>query len=139
MANNKAAMMPFTHIILDEAGQCLEVDTLIPFRIATSKTRIIMAGDPAQQAPPVFSKIGLFSLEANMESIIVGCRSIQCQKRSDVCTMVKLLHVVVLHEVEYCYNYFENWVFLSFDQLSYFRHINSEPSSLIHLPNICSS
>ncbi|XP_067948006.1 probable helicase with zinc finger domain [Watersipora subatra] len=46
----------FTHIMVDEAAQAKEVDTIIPFTLAGPNTKIIMAGDHMQMNPDVFSK-----------------------------------------------------------------------------------
>ncbi|KAI1726283.1 AAA domain-containing protein [Ditylenchus destructor] len=42
----------FSHIIVDEAGQADELDTLIPIvGLSTDETRIVLAGDPRQLGP----------------------------------------------------------------------------------------
>lgn len=42
----------FSHIIIDEAGQAQNVETLIPIvGLATENTRIVLAGDPKQLGP----------------------------------------------------------------------------------------
>lgn len=46
----------FTHAIIDEAGQCTEVDVLIPLVLVGIGGQTIMAGDPMQMSPLVISK-----------------------------------------------------------------------------------
>uniref|UniRef100_A0A7E4VEQ3 RNA helicase n=1 Tax=Panagrellus redivivus TaxID=6233 RepID=A0A7E4VEQ3_PANRE len=48
----------FTHIIIDEAGQATEPETLVPLVLLSgSNTRIIMAGDPKQLGPVIVNNI----------------------------------------------------------------------------------
>lgn len=62
----------FTHIILDEAAQAMEPETMIPFSFATPRTQIILAGDPHQLGPIIRSpaaiqkKLGISFLERLM-------------------------------------------------------------------------
>lgn len=44
----------FTHVIIDEAGQCTEVDALIPMLLVGKEGQIVMAGDPKQMPPISF-------------------------------------------------------------------------------------
>ncbi|XP_013382941.1 probable helicase with zinc finger domain [Lingula anatina] len=45
----------FTHILLDEAAQALECETIMPLAVASKKTRIVLAGDHMQMSPEVHS------------------------------------------------------------------------------------
>ena len=45
----------FTHILLDEAAQAMESEAILPFALASPKTRIVLAGDHMQLSPEVFS------------------------------------------------------------------------------------
>ncbi|GCB60757.1 hypothetical protein scyTo_0009228 [Scyliorhinus torazame] len=45
----------FTHILIDEAAQMLECDALIPLTLASSTTRIVLAGDHMQVTPKLIS------------------------------------------------------------------------------------
>lgn len=46
----------FTHIIIDEAAQQMEPESLIPLSLATPKTTIILAGDDKQLGPRLQSR-----------------------------------------------------------------------------------
>ncbi|XP_019640358.1 PREDICTED: helicase with zinc finger domain 2-like [Branchiostoma belcheri] len=45
----------FTHILLDEAAQAMECETLLPLCLADSTTRIVLSGDHKQMSPKVYS------------------------------------------------------------------------------------
>lgn len=46
----------FTHILIDEAGQCLETETLIPMTFINQNCgTVVLAGDPMQLGPVVMS------------------------------------------------------------------------------------
>ena len=45
----------FTHILLDEAAQAMESEAILPFALASQRTRIVLAGDHMQLSPEVFS------------------------------------------------------------------------------------
>ena len=47
----------FTHILVDEAGQCTEPETLIPLQLHSSTTKTIIVGDPQQLGPILRSKL----------------------------------------------------------------------------------
>lgn len=47
----------FSHILIDEAGQTLECEAIIPFLLTTDKTRVVLAGDHMQMTLPVRSPI----------------------------------------------------------------------------------
>ncbi|KAF9976332.1 hypothetical protein BGZ73_008762 [Actinomortierella ambigua] len=47
----------FTHIILDEAAQCFEPETLVPLQMAKPKTSVVLAGDHHQLGPMVRSPV----------------------------------------------------------------------------------
>lgn len=38
----------FTHVLLDEAAQAMECETIMPFALASKTTRIVLAGDHMQ-------------------------------------------------------------------------------------------
>ena len=43
----------FSHILIDEAGQVLEAEALIPLALATEETCVVLAGDHMQMSPKV--------------------------------------------------------------------------------------
>jgi helicase MOV-10 len=51
------AVGSFTHIIIDEAGEALEAEALIPLTLAGPSTVIILAGDPKQLGPIIHSPL----------------------------------------------------------------------------------
>uniref|UniRef100_A0A4W4ECY5 Probable helicase with zinc finger domain n=1 Tax=Electrophorus electricus TaxID=8005 RepID=A0A4W4ECY5_ELEEL len=53
----------FTHILLDEAAQAMECETIMPLALATKSTRIVLAGDHMQLSPFVYSE---FARERNL-------------------------------------------------------------------------
>ncbi|KAM3865303.1 putative helicase with zinc finger domain [Diretmus argenteus] len=53
----------FTHILLDEAAQAMECETIMPFALAGKTTRIVLAGDHMQLSPFVYSE---FARERNL-------------------------------------------------------------------------
>ncbi|XP_069050736.1 probable helicase with zinc finger domain [Lepisosteus oculatus] len=53
----------FTHILLDEAAQAMECETIMPFALASKATRIVLAGDHMQLSPFVYSE---FARERNL-------------------------------------------------------------------------
>uniref|UniRef100_A0A8C2PRS0 Probable helicase with zinc finger domain n=1 Tax=Cyprinus carpio TaxID=7962 RepID=A0A8C2PRS0_CYPCA len=53
----------FTHILLDEAAQAMECETIMPLALATKSTRVVLAGDHMQLSPFVYSE---FARERNL-------------------------------------------------------------------------
>ncbi|XP_052053388.1 probable helicase with zinc finger domain isoform X2 [Apodemus sylvaticus] len=53
----------FTHVLLDEAAQAMECETIMPLALATKNTRIVLAGDHMQLSPFVYSE---FARERNL-------------------------------------------------------------------------
>ncbi|XP_064180340.1 probable helicase with zinc finger domain isoform X2 [Anguilla rostrata] len=53
----------FSHILLDEAAQAMECETIMPFALASRSTRIVLAGDHMQLSPFVYSE---FARERNL-------------------------------------------------------------------------
>ncbi|XP_014807742.1 PREDICTED: probable helicase with zinc finger domain isoform X1 [Calidris pugnax] len=53
----------FTHILLDEAAQAMECETIMPLALANRNTRIVLAGDHMQLSPFVYSE---FARERNL-------------------------------------------------------------------------
>ncbi|XP_033098480.1 helicase with zinc finger domain 2-like isoform X2 [Anneissia japonica] len=45
----------FTHILIDEAGQALEPQTIMPITLADEKTCVVLAGDHLQMSPKIYS------------------------------------------------------------------------------------
>ena len=50
----------FDCIIIDEATQAIELDTLIPLQYGT--TKLILVGDPEQLPPTVVSQVGYLEI-----------------------------------------------------------------------------
>uniref|UniRef100_A0A672S7Y2 Probable helicase with zinc finger domain n=1 Tax=Sinocyclocheilus grahami TaxID=75366 RepID=A0A672S7Y2_SINGR len=53
----------FTHILLDEAAQAMECETIMPLALAAKSTRVVLAGDHMQLSPFVYSE---FARERNL-------------------------------------------------------------------------
>ena len=49
----------FSHIIIDEAAQIMEPEALVPLSLSSSKTSVILSGDPEQLGPRIYSPIAL--------------------------------------------------------------------------------
>lgn len=49
----------FTHILLDEAAQAMETEALMPLVLATTSTRVVLAGDHMQLEPDVTSDFAM--------------------------------------------------------------------------------
>lgn len=47
----------FTHILLDEAAQAMECETIMPFALASKSTRIVLAGDHMQVRTKRLNKV----------------------------------------------------------------------------------
>ena len=43
----------FSHIFIDEGGQALETESIMPLSLATPSTCVVMAGDHKQMGPKV--------------------------------------------------------------------------------------
>lgn len=52
----------FSHIVIDEAGQALETEAIIPLALATEDTSVVLAGDPKQMSPQVKHKSNMRKL-----------------------------------------------------------------------------
>jgi hypothetical protein len=52
-----ADLAGFTHIFVDEAGQATVPETLIPMRLVSARTQVLLAGDPRQLGPVVHSAV----------------------------------------------------------------------------------
>lgn len=64
----------FTHILLDEAAQAMECETIMPFALASKTTRIVLAGDHMQVGANSFSS------EANNAAFLSSCTNCQNKK-----------------------------------------------------------
>uniref|UniRef100_A0A4W3JYX0 Helicase with zinc finger domain 2-like n=1 Tax=Callorhinchus milii TaxID=7868 RepID=A0A4W3JYX0_CALMI len=62
--HKRAPDVRFTHILLDEAAQALEGETLIPLLMADGNTKVVVAGDHFQIAPKLFSKKSVFCFQS---------------------------------------------------------------------------
>lgn len=56
LAESSQLDFSFTHVFIDEAGQCTEVDALMPMLLVGQNGQTVMAGDPMQMAPLIFDK-----------------------------------------------------------------------------------
>ncbi|PIK49061.1 putative helicase with zinc finger domain 2 isoform X4 [Apostichopus japonicus] len=70
----------FTHIFIDEAGQALEAEVMIPLGLASTATVVVLAGDHKQMKPKVYSKEcqqRLFQ-RSMLERLIIWNRNSKC-------------------------------------------------------------
>ncbi|XP_040566759.1 probable helicase with zinc finger domain [Lepeophtheirus salmonis] len=49
----------FTHVLIDEAAQAMECEAIMALALASTQTRVVLAGDHMQLSPEVFSKLAL--------------------------------------------------------------------------------
>lgn len=47
----------YSHVFIDEAGQCTEPEALIPLYFLAKNGQCVLAGDPKQLGPLVFSHL----------------------------------------------------------------------------------
>ncbi|CAM6089205.1 unnamed protein product [Calypogeia fissa] len=59
----------FTHILIDEAGQALIPEALIPFSLGNPNTCYVLCGDPKQLGPVVHSKL---AAENGLDDTLIG-------------------------------------------------------------------
>lgn len=59
----------FSHIFIDEAGQVLEAEVLIPLALATKDTCVVLTGDHKQMSP----KVSCFIFEPQMNLRFYYC------------------------------------------------------------------
>lgn len=75
----------FTHVIIDEAGQCTEVDVLVPMVLVGKVGQVIMAGDPNQMPPLVMNKhANDRGLSVSMLSRLLECYSNLNEVRNNI-------------------------------------------------------
>lgn len=79
----------FTHILLDEAAQAMECETIMPLALATKNTRIVLAGDHMQVCT-------LWAIIFKELLIIFWCLIFDFLKRS-----MKLWHVLQFKYFKY--------------------------------------
>lgn len=66
----------FTHSVIDEAGQCTEIDALVPMALVGKRGQTIMAGDPMQMSPLVINEYASTrGLTMSMLSRLIECYS----------------------------------------------------------------
>ncbi|TFK28518.1 RNA helicase [Coprinopsis marcescibilis] len=85
----------FSHIFVDEAGQGLETETLIPVKtMGTSRTNVILSGDPKQLGPIVRSGVArYFGLETSYLERLMNREAYDIDKYNGLrvsCSVVKL-------------------------------------------------
>lgn len=71
----------FTHVIIDEAGQSIEPDTLIPMTLLASESgQVILAGDPKQLGPISISRyVKTFNLDTSILERLLTTNSCYAQ------------------------------------------------------------
>ncbi|KAF4798356.1 hypothetical protein TURU_064635 [Turdus rufiventris] len=89
----------FTHILLDEAAQAMECETIMPLALANKNTRIVLAGDHMQLSPFVYSE---FARERNLHVSLLDrlyehypaefpCRILLCENYRSHEAIIKIL------------------------------------------------
>ncbi|XP_031617415.1 probable RNA helicase armi [Contarinia nasturtii] len=82
----------FTHAIIDEAGQCTEIDVLVPMVLVGKVGQIIMAGDPNQMPPLVINKhANDRGLSISMLSRLIECYA-EFDEDNGLCLISKLVN-----------------------------------------------
>lgn len=65
----------FSHILLDEAAQAMECETIMPFALASKTTRIVLAGDHMQVSEQ--------SQQRQLENFVFLILTVRLKKKTD--------------------------------------------------------
>uniref|UniRef100_UPI00398E5CD4 probable helicase with zinc finger domain isoform X3 n=1 Tax=Pristiophorus japonicus TaxID=55135 RepID=UPI00398E5CD4 len=84
----------FTHILLDDASQAIECETIMALGLADKTTRIVLAGDPMQLNPVVYSE---FARERNLHISLI--KRLSQLYPPDFCCHISLSEQYRSHEV----------------------------------------
>ena len=89
----------FSHIFCDEAGESLVGETLIPLSLKKKDTTIILAGDPKQLGPFIFSPLTLeYGMEISIFERLFNIRKMHLKKKHP--TIDEFLSVGIFHLYE---------------------------------------
>ncbi|XP_038676798.1 probable helicase with zinc finger domain isoform X7 [Scyliorhinus canicula] len=84
----------FTHILVDDASRAIECETIMALGLADKTTRIVLAGDPMQLNPVVYSE---FARERNLHISLI--KRLSQLYPPDFCCHVSLTEQYRSHEV----------------------------------------
>ncbi len=89
----------FTHIFIDEAGQALETEAIMPMCLADKKTCVVLAGDHKQMNPEVFGEEARkHKLHVSLlERLYLHYQQLAVKSRNGQ-EVTSIQHVIQLHE-----------------------------------------
>ncbi|KAL2650062.1 hypothetical protein R1flu_018190 [Riccia fluitans] len=117
---------PFSHVFVDEAGQALIPEALIPLSLANSSTCRVLCGDPKQLGPVVHSKL---AAERGLDESLIS----RFEKSEESCASVGVSKFCVIKLVR---NYRANAKLLELPSRMFYNNelIAAAQSDTVHPP-----